>query len=322
MASARGTEPRNLTGPGSVDGPSTGDGPAWSPDELRIVYTYTQYNELYLIGADGKNPRLLLHPRGIGYFGSKDWSPDGRAIAFSAVGLEQGSGIYTIAPDGTRETLLIPGGQAPSWSPDGTRLALSKVVEGRSHIFVADADGRRLTQLTHRRRSDFTPSWSPDGRQIAFVGETGNQTDIYVMNADGTGLRNLTRSPLSESGPDWQSTRRPERPPGRQCALIGSGRRDRLRGSSRDDIIAGGQGGDVIRAGEGVDSIDGGEGSDWISGGGGADVVVGGSGSDAVLARDGRRDQIFCGPGRDRVEADGRDRVSRDCERVIRSTEH
>lgn len=341
IATGRGTGLRSVTGqPASYEDPPTGSDAAWSPDGSTLAYSYTYLQQLYLIGADGKN-RRLLRQGGLGLdVGGSDWSPDGRTIAFVDSFLIGQRSIHTIAPDGSGERLLIRDGGHPSWSPDGKRLALTMPVRipvgTGSEVFVANADGRELTQLTHRSGSDYTPSWSSDGLQIAFVGASGRQTDIYVINTDGTGLRNLTKSPISEHSPDWGSTSALVPPRGRPCALIGSSHRDRIRGSVRDDIITGGRGADLIQAGAGVDSVDGGEGADLISGGAGADVLEGGpeadvlrggpgidflfgdGGPDRLLTRDGRRDRIYCGQGRDRVEADKKDLVHSDCERVDR----
>lgn len=69
---------------------------------------------------------------------------------------------------------------------------------------------------------------------------------------------------------------------GRKCKVRGTGGNDRLHGSSH------------------TDSINAGRGNDYI--------IVRGLG----------RDHVRCGPGRDTVVADRHDRVSKDCERVIR----
>ena len=58
-------------------------------------------------------------------------------------------------------------------------------------------------------------------------------------------------------------------------------------------------------------------GDDCLVGGSGADSLVAGAGDDRVLARDGYRDLIRCGPGRDRATVDAADRT-RGCERVNR----
>ncbi|MCA1587134.1 MAG: hypothetical protein LC744_00150 [Chloroflexi bacterium] len=70
--------------------------------------------------------------------------------------------------------------------------------------------------------------------------------------------------------------------------------------------------------GSGNDRINGGSGNDRLFGGANIDNFSGGSGNDVISARDGRRDTVNCGTGRDRVTADRRDRVSRNCERVRR----
>jgi Ca2+-binding RTX toxin-like protein len=58
-----------------------------------------------------------------------------------------------------------------------------------------------------------------------------------------------------------------------------------------------------------ADDLRGGAGRDRLSGGGGTDRLAGGSGRDFLLARDGRRDRVDCGAGRDRARTDAKDRV-------------
>jgi hypothetical protein len=93
---------------------------------------------------------------------------------------------------------------------------------------------------------------------------------------------------------------------------------DRLVGTRGADTLRGLGGGDTIFGLAGNDMIDGGSGNDTLIGGPGRDVMVGGAGNDVLSARDGQRDRIRCGPGRDRVIADRLDVVARDCERVLR----
>ena len=61
------------------------------------------------------------------------------------------------------------------------------------------------------------------------------------------------------------------------------------------------------------------DGYDTVTGGPGRDRLSGGPGRDRLKARDGRRDSVRCGSGRDRVIADQLDRVAADCERVSRA---
>ena len=125
--------------------------------------------------------------------------------------------------------------------------------------------------------------------------------------------------------------------PGKDSAE-GQGGRDRVYGDSGADSLRGEGGRDRIYGGAGNDDLNGGglafgaDRADLVSGGPGADRVadsqngresagdrlLGGGGNDRMDDRDGNRDFIDCGAGRDTVKADQRDRVARNCERVQR----
>jgi Ca2+-binding RTX toxin-like protein len=103
----------------------------------------------------------------------------------------------------------------------------------------------------------------------------------------------------------------------RADALMGGPGADTIFGLAGADILRGGAGNDVLRGGQGDDEIRGELGNDLVVGSVGHDVLHGGAGDDVVEARDGRRDRIRCGPGRDRVKADRIDAVT-GCETVAR----
>ena len=86
----------------------------------------------------------------------------------------------------------------------------------------------------------------------------------------------------------------------------GTARADKLRGTAGPDRLYGYRGNDVLT---------GGNGNDVLVGGLGNDRLRGGRGNDRIYARDGQRDTIACGPGKDNVAADLVDRVNRECER-------
>jgi TolB protein len=49
------------------------------------------------------------------------------------------------------------------------KLTFSRFVGGDSEIFVMNADGTGLRQVTDNKSDDFEPSWSPDGKRIVYV---------------------------------------------------------------------------------------------------------------------------------------------------------
>jgi Ca2+-binding RTX toxin-like protein len=93
---------------------------------------------------------------------------------------------------------------------------------------------------------------------------------------------------------------------------------DRLVGTRGRDVLYGLGGADTILGLAGNDLLDGGAGNDTLVGGPGRDTLFGRSGNDVMSVRDGQRDRVSCGPGRDRVIADRNDVVAHDCEHVVR----
>jgi uncharacterized delta-60 repeat protein len=93
---------------------------------------------------------------------------------------------------------------------------------------------------------------------------------------------------------------------------------DEVLGGLGADRLFGGENGDVLDGNGGADRLWGNDGADFLTGGDGLDLLDGGNGNDRFFARDGKRDRIRCGEGRDTVIADLLDRVGDTCERVRR----
>lgn len=96
--------------------------------------------------------------------------------------------------------------------------------------------------------------------------------------------------------------------------VTGTKKGETLRGSAKADKIQGYGGNDRIFGYRGNDVLIGGLGADLIVGGLGTDRIYGGPGNDRLNSRDGVRDFVYCGPGRDVVIKDRFDVLSRDCE--------
>jgi hypothetical protein len=98
----------------------------------------------------------------------------------------------------------------------------------------------------------------------------------------------------------------------------GTARNDRLVGTPSGDLLYGRAGNDLLLGGGGNDVLYGGTGNDTLDGGKAADRLYAGPGNDVLRARDGVRDVVDCGPGRDLAFVDRLDRVS-GCETVKRA---
>ena len=189
------------TGEFTVVGTECNEGPGayWSP----IGGAYATDNSdgtLTITRPDGttvKTPRpavpALILP------GSADivWSPDGRWLSYVVEGLDaeslqsSGPAFIMVAADGTGVRTL-PG--RPSWSPDGSHLAVQTT---SGQLLAGQADGADLAPIGVLP----TPlTWAPDGDAFAFI----RDGDVWIAGIDGNHLRNLTAFPLGgASGAAW-----------------------------------------------------------------------------------------------------------------------
>jgi dipeptidyl aminopeptidase/acylaminoacyl peptidase len=101
-------------------------------------------------------------------------------------------------PDGSGQADRTPAGivdvRGLAWSPDGRRLAFSALhaQDLDPEIFVMNADGSGLRQVTNNHLPDTQPTWSPDGRFLAFASARTGLFQIYRARAVGGGERRLS----------------------------------------------------------------------------------------------------------------------------------
>jgi Tol biopolymer transport system component len=172
----------------------------WSPDGTRIAFRSEPDGdqEIWLMNADGSGQRRLT--RGL----SPAWSPDGSKIAYASPGDilcppgrgPRCTGISIMNADGSEQHRVpnTDGGEYPSWSPDGKRIAFNSNLSGDHLMYIVDVDVSHLVDLS-RLGEGWQVDWSPDGRSMLFTSHRDhpdNYTDIYVMRPDGSGVKRLT----------------------------------------------------------------------------------------------------------------------------------
>jgi TolB protein len=167
---------------------------SWSPDGLEIAFMSDRDGgfDVYVMNADGSE-QTRLTSTGASWFPM--YSPDGARLA-----LHVGRDVHVMDANGgelRRLTTDPANGMYPSWSPDATRIAFMSWRNGRTEIFVMNADGSNQQVVVSMTAGDaIDPRWSPDGSRVAFVhlpgGMSGEARSIWVANADGSGLTQLT----------------------------------------------------------------------------------------------------------------------------------
>lgn len=115
--------------------------------------------------------------------------------------------LLHMRPDGSDLRAIpveIPGHPFdPDVSPDGRSIALSVAVTSHN-IYVVNADGTGLVNLTPFPGDYRMPDWSPDGLRIAYsTGFVDDNPDAFVMNADGSGAHAIAQTSAHETHPTW-----------------------------------------------------------------------------------------------------------------------
>ncbi len=93
--------------------------------------------------------------------------------------------------------------EGAAWSPDGSRIAFDSNRDGKTEIYVMNADGSNVKRLTSNLSDDLGPKWSPDGRKILFDSERDGNREVYVMDADGGSQTRLTMNSAFDSAASW-----------------------------------------------------------------------------------------------------------------------
>jgi hypothetical protein len=186
----------------------TGREPAWSPDGLRLAYVCS-CGGISVMDVDGSQDHALTSAANFDE-SSPTWSPDGTKIAFVDTTRNELQVVPADASAAPSPLLRADGNPAsPKWSPDGTKIAFTlrrHTGDGQtSNVYVIDADGSNLTQLTTGSSVDRDPSWSPDGSDIAFVRwDDATKNELMVMNADGTGQHPVATGEIEPDLIAWQ----------------------------------------------------------------------------------------------------------------------
>jgi Tol biopolymer transport system component/beta-lactamase regulating signal transducer with metallopeptidase domain len=190
-----------------TDHPSYDRNPAWSPDGTKIAFASSRGGnwDIYVMDVDGSNLVRLTNDS-TQSDSEPAWSPDGTRIAFFSFGFGKGMGLNIIGTDGSDpipvNTPPFESARHPTWSPDGSKLAFA-LHDANTEIYMMDADGSNLVNLTQYPAPHGEQAGSPDGTKIAFTSFRGGNGDVYVMDADGSNLVNLSHHPAREDSPAW-----------------------------------------------------------------------------------------------------------------------
>jgi Tol biopolymer transport system component len=196
--------------------------PSWSRQQNVIAFTGTSSNRrntVWLVNADGTQPRQLA-PAGLSeHVLYPSWYPDGRIAVTDKEVIKRIDSDHRTAVVLTDHKQVLTG--MPSVSPDGKWIAFAGqenigrlYAQTKNSIWLLSNTGA-LRPLESALRQGQAPAWSPDGARLAFESNRDSPTRqhaVYVIDRDGTGLRQVTPLELDAYCPVWS-------PDGRRLAF-------------------------------------------------------------------------------------------------------
>ncbi len=145
-----------------------------SPDGKKMIYTSDKDGDIDLYVMDLKTGKEKRITNTLGYDGGAWFSPDGKKIIWRA------SRPRSEAEVKEYKELLAENLVAPT----------------NMEVFIADADGKNVKQVTNFGNANWAPAYMPDNKRIIFASNhqsrRGFPFNLFVINEDGTGLEKIS----------------------------------------------------------------------------------------------------------------------------------
>ncbi len=157
--------------------------PTVSPQGDKIVFTSTRNGDidLYTMNLDGSDVKQITFE--LGYDGGAFFSPDGTQIIFRS------SRPKTEEEIKEYKDLLAEGLVQPT----------------EMELFICNADGSDLRQLTYLGNANWSPFFHPSGKKILFSSnfeaERGFPFNLYLIDIDGKNLERVTHGETFDAFP-------------------------------------------------------------------------------------------------------------------------
>ncbi len=116
-------------------------------------------------------------------------------IAYTAE-TAQGRQLFILDANSMEPRALVQG-HSPAWSPGGERIVFVSERVGTPQLYLTDAAGQSITQLTRTLSVKSAPAWSPRGDWIAMLARDGGGQRLQVVDVRGITERILSGSAVT-----------------------------------------------------------------------------------------------------------------------------
>ena len=159
--------------------------------------------EIYVADFDGHGAQAVTTDNAI--VAKPAWVPGKLAVYYTSYARGNPDIFYHSLSSGQRRVVAGYSGlnTSAAVSPDGAKIAMVLSKSGSANIWVCNADGTGLKQITHGDE-DSSPTWSPDGNWICFATKHNERRRLAKIPASGGTVQYLnTTGAANPTEPDW-----------------------------------------------------------------------------------------------------------------------
>ncbi len=178
-----------------------GEQPAFESSHIAFLSNRTGNGDIYIIAMDGSGLERVTWSGESEY--APRWTKDGLVYASQTV---DGEFLIKKYHRSLAEKVVCPNPafqEVPEWSPDGRWMVFTQKETEGSNLYLANANGIPIRQLTKTKFEDKQPSFSPDGTKVVFSSNRSGAQDIWLLDLEKLSVRNLTAYPAQEGHPRW-----------------------------------------------------------------------------------------------------------------------
>jgi TolB protein len=160
--------------------------------------------EIYVSDFDGHNPQAITTDGAI--VAAPAWVPGRLALYYTSYKMGNPDIFYQDLSTGQRRNFAgFPGlNTSAAVSPNGSKVAMILSRSGDPNVWVCDANGSNLKQLTFTRADDSCPCWSPDGQWICYATKIRSHRQLAKISVGGGEPQIVSTSGApNPTEPDW-----------------------------------------------------------------------------------------------------------------------
>ena len=168
------------------------DAPVWSADGKKLAFLGANTEgkaDVWVVQRDGSGLKNISHQVSKRHKAHPAISPDGRYVVYVADMRGHLALIRTdlLSGESLNLTADTPAAyETPRWSADGRRLVFASSRDDpgltRMDIFLMNADGSAVTNLSRHSHEDFNPHWAADGQRIIFTSLRSGTAQIFAYD--------------------------------------------------------------------------------------------------------------------------------------------